>query len=126
MSLESLLTNKGGCTIHKIDQLCRSFKSGKQMAGEFWSSWRGESWKDNTEDACTERVKDPKGFRFLKKEDGAQRWKDQTEGMWGEKKGAGVDARGAQKSSVTAKARQDSGWISQGVGKATTLKGILD
>lgn len=33
MSLESLLTNKGGCVIHKIDQLCSSFKSGKQMAG---------------------------------------------------------------------------------------------
>ena len=64
-------------------------------------------------------------MRFLKKEDGAQRWKDQTEGMWGEKKGAGVGARGAQESRVTAKG-QDSGWISRGVSKATTVKGILD
>lgn len=103
MSLETLLTNKGGYTTHNIDQLCSSYKSGKQTAGEFWSSWRGQSWKDNTEDAWTERVKDPKWLRFLKKEDGAQRWKDQTEGMWGEKKGADVGARGARESSVTAK-----------------------
>ena len=58
---------------------------------EFWSSWRGESWKDNTEDACTERVKDPKGFQFLKKEDGAQRWKDHV------KCGLGIDASATNK-----------------------------
>ena len=82
MSLESLLTKKGGSMIHKIDQLCSSFKPGKQTAAEFWNTQGGQSWKENSEDTCREeRIKEPKWMRFLKKEYGAQRWKDQTEGM---------------------------------------------